>query len=190
METNIAAKKIRKFFQKYRRMPSYQEMCHIFHFASKKASFALARKLIAAGILDKDSSGKLVPKQLFPPIPVLGTIRAGSPADAEQQFLDTLSIENYLVNNPEKSYILKVSGDSMIEAGINPGDLVIIEKGAVASDGDIVVAYIDNEFTLKYFKKNNNTLYLAPANKNYPNLHPSASLEIFGVVVSVIRKYH
>lgn len=162
----------------------------MFGFASKKTSFELGKKLIAAGILEKDSKGKLVPKNLFPPLPVLGTIKAGSPGDAEQQLLDTMSVEDYLVSNPEKSYILKVSGDSMIGEGINPGDLVIIEKDKKPKEGSIVVAYIDHEFTLKYFQRKNGKVYLSSANKKYPPLYPKENLTIFGTVVSVLRKYH
>ena len=107
-----------------------------------------------------------------------------------QALLETMSFDNYLVNKPEKSYILKVSGDSMIDAGINSGDFVVIEKDKQPSQGDIVVAYIDGEFTLKYFTKNDGKILLMPANKKYSPLSPMQELSIFGVVVSVMRKYH
>lgn len=190
IQLNQAIEVIRSFFRLQRRLPSYQEMCQLFGFASKKASFDLAKKLIDAGFIEKDEKGKLVPKQLFPAIPLLGSIKAGYPTTAEEQLLDTMSIHNYLINRPEKSYILKVSGDSMIEAGIHPGDLVIIEKDSEPKDGDIVVANIDNEFTLKYFNRKEGRVCLIPANKNYPVLYPGETLTIFGVVISVIRKYH
>ncbi len=190
MTLEEAAGKIRKFFYQHRRIPSYQEMCFLFGFASKKASFSLAQKLIAAGILEKDETGRLLPRKLFPSLPVLGTIKAGRPADAEQQLLETMSLEGYLVSHPERSYLLKVSGDSMIGAGIQPGDLVVIEKGKEAKDSDIVVASVDGEFTLKYFKKTGSKVYLSAANKNYPVIYPQENLTIFGTVVSVIRKYH
>ena len=190
MKIETAAKKLRTFLKTHRRLPSYQEMCPLFGFASKKASFDLAGKLIKAGIIAKDEAGKLIPKQLLPGLPLLGTIRAGNPSDAQQLLLDTMSIEGYLVENPEISYLLKVSGDSMIEAGINDGDMVIIEEGKSPKDGDIVVAQIDGEFTLKYFRKTEDAISLVPANKSYPSLFPKEELNIFGIVVSVLRKYH
>ena len=190
MNIETAVKKMRSFFRGQKRLPSYQEMCKLFGFASKHASFKLAKKLIAAGILEKDSTGKLIPKQLFPPLPILGTIKAGSPSLAENQLLTTMSFDDYLVNRPEKSYVLKVSGDSMIEEGINSGDLVIVEKGKEPKEGDVVVAFIDNEFTLKYFSRKNGKVRLIPANEKYPTIYPRENLEIFGIVVSVVRKYH
>lgn len=165
-------------------------MCILFGFASKKASFELAKKLIHAGVVEKDASGKLRPKNLFSPLPVLGSIQAGHPTFAEQHLLDTMSLNNYLVERPDHSYILKVTGDSMIEAGIYPGDMVIVEKDRQPKNGDVVVAFIDNGFTLKYYREENTHVYLAPANKKYPPMYPQEELTIFGIVVSVMRKYY
>lgn len=190
MDIKFATQKIRNFFQINKRLPSYREMADLFGFASKKASFELAKKLIAAGVLEKDSSGHLLPKQLFPPLPLLGTIKAGVPTPAEEHLWQTMSFTDYLVAHPEKSYLLRVSGDSMIEAGINPDDIVVIEKEKEFKEGDVVVAQIDGEFTLKYFKKLNGKPCLVPANKKYSVLYPESELSIFGTVVSVIRKYH
>lgn len=190
MNLVIASRKIRKFFNLHKRMPSYQEICAIFGFRSKKAGFDLAKKLIKLGILEKDSTGKLLPKNLFPPLPWLGTIPAGIPSYQDQQVLENIILDKVLIDNPDKAYILKVMGDSMIEAGIFTDDLVIVEKNSQPQFGDIVVAFIDNEFTLKYLKKINNKICLVPANKKYPIFYPKENLEIFGKVISVIRKYH
>lgn len=165
-------------------------MNKLFGFSSKKASFDLAKKLIDEGILEKDGHGKLIPKHLSLPLPVLGIIHAGNPTPAEEDLLTTMSFDHYLVNKPEHSYLLKVSGDSMIEAGINHGDYVVIEKNEQPKEGDIVVANIDGEFTLKYFTRIDGKICLMPANKKYSPLFPTQQLSIFGVVVSVMRKYH
>lgn len=190
MKADAAIKKLRGFFLLRKRLPSYSEMCVLFGFASKKACFDLVTKLIQLGIVEKDDSGRLIPKQLFPPLRLLGSIQAGTPTPAEEQLLDTMSFDHFLVNRPEKSYLLKVSGDSMIEAGINPGDLVVIEERHEPKEGDIVVAQVDGEFTLKYFQRKEGRVYLAPANRNYSPIYPEDNLTIFGVVVSVVRKYH
>lgn len=189
MNANTAVKRLRKFFKIHKRLPSYQEMCFLFGFASKKASFDLTKKLIKMGLLEKDESGRLMPKQLFPPIRVLGTIAAGTPTPAEEQLLSTMSFDNFLINDPERSYLLRVSGDSMIEAGINPGDLVVIEENKNPNEGDIVVARVDGEFTLKYLQKKEGRFYLVPANSKYSPIYPRNDLSIFGTVVSVVRKY-
>ena len=103
--------------------------------------------------------------------------------------VDTLSLDEFLIEKPESTFMLTVSGDSMQDAGIQPGDLVLVEKGRSPREGDIVVAAVDGEWTMKYFAKRNGTICLEPANRRYHTIHPSHSLEIGGVVRSVVRKY-
>ena len=190
MEIEEAVQKIRSFFQSQKRLPSYQEICHLFGFASKQSSFRLAKKLIENGILKKDDKGRLVPNKLFSALPLAGVIKAGMPTEVSEQLLDSLSFDDYLVKRPASSYLLRVSGDSMDEAGIHDGDLVVVEKERKPREGDVVVAFIDNEFTLKYFRIKDKRVVLVAANKKYPVLYPRDSLTIFGTVVAVVRKYH
>lgn len=160
------------------------------NFASKNAAFKLADKLIEAGFLEKDESGKLIPKRLFAPLPATGIVKAGFPSPAEEELADTISFDEYLIEKPEATFLLKVSGDSMIDAGIHPDDLVLIERGRNPKDGDIVVAAVDGEWTMKYYSKEEGKVVLVPANKKYKKIYPEKTLEIGGVVTSVIRKYH
>ncbi len=85
--------------------------------------------------------------------------------------------------------MLTVSGDSMIEAGIQPGDIVLVEKGASPRNGSVVVAHVDGEWTLKYYSKDKNGVRLDPANRKYQSIRPKQSLQIGGIVKAVIRKY-
>ena len=78
----------------------------------------------------------------------------------------------------------------MIEAGINEGDIVIVDQKRQIGKNDIVAACVDGEWTVKYFKKQDGKILLIPANSKYPVIYPQQSLEIGGVVVSVIRNYH
>lgn len=190
MNIENSIKKIRKFFRMHKRLPTYQEMAHLFNFASKNAAFKLAQKLIDAGFLEKDSTGKLIPKRLFAPLPISGFVKAGFPSPADEELVDTLSFDEYLINKPEATFMLKVSGDSMIDAGIHPGDIILIEKGQTVKDGDIVVAEVDGEWTLKYYRKEQGKVSLVPANKNYQTIFPQQSLTIGGIVISVVRKYN
>ncbi len=77
----------------------------------------------------------------------------------------------------------------MIEAGVHPGDIAIVEKGAQAKDGDVVVAVVDGEFTLKFLGRDGQGVYLRPASTDYPIIRPQGQLEVFGVVVGLFRKY-
>lgn len=178
------------FYKQHRRLPSYSEMLKLFSLKSKNSVAKLVDKFVELGLLDKDSSGKLIPVKLSAPLKVLGDVQAGFPSPAEEELVDTLSLDDYLLDNRDASFLLRVAGDSMIEAGIQPGDLVILERGKQPKNGDVVVAEVDSEWTIKYFIKHGNQIFLKPANKAYPVIIPETELKIAGVVTSVIRKYH
>lgn len=120
---------------------------------------------------------------------VLGRVEAGFPSPAEEELRDTLSLDEFLVQNPDASFLLKVSGDSMTGAGILPGDLVIVDRGQTARSGDIVIAEVDGEWTMKFLKKSGDAVYLVPANPKYKPIRPQRELKITGVVTAVVRKY-
>ena len=100
-----------------------------------------------------------------------------------------MTLDEYLITNKEATYILKVNGESMIEAGILPGDMLLVERGAEARDGDIVIAQIDSGWTMKYFRKRGRKVFLEAANQEYKPIHPQYELKIAAVVRAVIRKY-
>jgi repressor LexA len=111
------------------------------------------------------------------------------PSPASDAGPDTLTIDEHLIANPSKTVLIKVKGDSMIDAGIHPGDMVVVEKRGNTNAGDIVVAILDNEFTLKRFGREKGRVVLRPENKAYPVIRPTGEAEIFGVVVGLFRKY-
>ncbi len=123
------------------------------------------------------------------PCRILGLVEAGWPSPAEEELRDTLSLDEFLVQNPEASFLLRVSGDSMTNAGILPGDLVIVDRGQTAKSGDIVIAEVDGEWTMKFLKKSGDRVYLVPANPKYKPIQPKHELKITGVVTAVVRKY-
>jgi SOS regulatory protein LexA len=189
VDISSATQKLRDFFLEYSRLPSYQEICELFGFASKNAAFQLIKKMIAEGILEKDSHGKLIPKKLNLPLPHLGTIQAGFLTTSEEQVPEMVSFDEFLVKEPKASFMLRVSGDSMIDAGIQPDDIVIVERVREPRHGDIVAACVDNECTLKYFERQSGKVVFMPANEKYPPIHPKGNFHIYGKVVSLIRKY-
>jgi SOS regulatory protein LexA len=182
--------KILGFYKNNKRMPGYAEIMELVGFKSKNAVFKLVNKLIGEGVLSKDSRGRLIPNRLIGEVPVLGLVEAGFPSVAEEEVLDTMSIDEYLINDKEATYMLEVKGDSMIDAGIQEGDLVIAERTKrEPRDGDIVIAEVDGGWTMKYFRKKGNQIYLEPANKNYSNIYPEQDLKIAAIVKGVVRKY-
>lgn len=179
---------LQSFLTNHGRMPSYSEICDLFGYKSKNAAFRLVKKLIDLGLVEKSIKGKLIPKGLSQPLQLLGQVQAGFPTHADARS-DSLSLDQFLISKPGNTYALTVSGDSMIDEGIREGDMVIVEKTNEAKKGDIVVAFIDNEWTLKYYDKRDGKICLVPGNSKYPVLFPKYELKIGGVVTSVVRKY-
>lgn len=170
-------------------MPSYAEIMNLLGFKSKNSVYKLINKLVEAGVLDKDDTGKLIPNSLSQEVKLLGLVEAGIPTVADETSLDSLNLDNFLIKNRDSSYLLEVKGDSMIEEGIREGDLVIVEKRNDAKDGDIVIAEVDGGWTMKFLRKKGNTIFLEPANKNYKPIYPENDMKISAVVKGVIRKY-
>jgi SOS regulatory protein LexA len=171
-------------------MPSYAEMIVLLGVRSKSVVDFWIRKLIAAGLIEKDARGRLSLTRRPFAVPVLGSVQAGFPSPEEESLCDILSMDEYLVARPEASYLLHVSGDSMTGAGIVEGDLVIVEKGREPKSGDIVIAEVDGEWTMKYFRREGKAVVLEAANPKYPRIRPRTELKLGGIVTAVIRKYH
>ena len=181
--------KIIRFYRQRRRMPSYGEIMRLVGFKSKFAVVKLVTKLIVAGIVTKDAQGRLVPRNLTQALPVLGVVEAGWPSPAEEELIDTMTLDEYLIQNREATYILKVSGRSMVNAGILPGDQVLVERGKEPKEGDIVIAEVDGQWTMKYFRRKAGKVVLYPANPAFKPIIPKEELNVAAVVKCVIRKY-
>lgn len=185
-----AVSELRAFYQQRRRLPSYAELQRMLRYRSKGGISTLMPHLLRHGVLAKDAQGKLIPTPLLAGgLRLVGTVQAGFPSPAEEELLDTLSLNDFLIQRPQASCLVKVSGDSMIEAGILPGDLVIVERGRAPKPGDIVIAQVDGEWTMKYYEKRQGKAVLRPGNKRYPVIEASRELVIGAVVVAVVRKY-
>jgi repressor LexA len=123
-------------------------------------------------------------------LPILGRIAAGTPIDAIQHERERLPVPEAMLGNGEH-YVLEVQGDSMIEAGILDGDYVIIKKGDTATSGEIVVALVGEEATLKRLRKKGGSIALEAANPKYETrIFGPDQVEVQGKLVGLIRRYH
>lgn len=119
----------------------------------------------------------------------LGTIPAGFPSYGRDSVEDRFDLVRFLGSDATNVMLFRVSGDSMKDAGIMDGDFALVEKGKTAVIGDVVIAFVDKKYTIKYLQKNKQgKYYLKPANNAYSEIHPEESLEVFGVVKAIIRK--
>ncbi len=181
---------LKKFYRRYRRLPSFSEMLDLFGVNSKNAVYKIMQKFIGEGFIQKENN-IYAPTLKFFSLPVLGVVKAGFPIIADEN-KDYLTLDEFLIEDPTSSFLFKVSGDSLVGAGVFDGDIVIIERKKQAYPGDIVLAEIDREWTLKILKRNraNRLLYLEAANPKYPPMYPQEQLQIFGVVKAVVRKLY
>jgi SOS regulatory protein LexA len=182
-------REISGFYSREGRMPSFSEIGEMTGIRSKNAVYKLVNKLVNLRVLEKDAKGRLIPGPLAAPVRVLGTVEAGFPSPAEEELVDTLSLDDLLIQNKEATFLLKVSGDSMSGAGILPGDMVIVDKGQTPKSGDIVIAEVDGAWTMKYLRKRGESVTLLPSNPKYQPIKPKSELKIAGVVTAVVRKY-
>ena len=181
---------IAAFFRENRRMPSFAEMVGILDVKSKSVVHFWVKKLVEAGIIEKDNKGHLMFSKRSFAIPLVGSVQAGFPSPEEEALCDILSMDEYLIARPDSSFLLQVHGDSMTGEGIMEGDLVIVEKGREPKSGNVVIAEVDGEWTMKYFRKQGKQITLEAANPKYPVIRPKQELKIGGIVTAVVRKYH
>ena len=182
--------KLQDYYAEHKTLPSFALIAQLLGFKSKNAVTSLVARFRLQGYLEYAPDKRLKPgKRFFERVLAESTVQAGFPSPASGDQQDTLSIDDYLIEKPSKTVLITVQGDSMMDAGIVAGDVVIVEKRQLANIGDIVVAIVDNEFTLKTLARADGEFVLLPANKAYPVIRPRGQLEIFGVVVGQFRKY-
>jgi repressor LexA len=170
-------------------MPTYSEIAEIIGVRSKSVVYFWVNKLLDAGIVQKDAKGFLTLTRNPRALKLAGEVCAGIPTPAEEELRGIISFDEYLVRHPETSFLLSVTGDSMIDAGIREKDLVIVEKNKEPKNGDIILAEVDGNWTMKYFCRKGKVVTLEAANSKYPPIIPQTDLRIAGVITAVVRKY-
>ena len=176
--------------------PSVREICQAVSLKSTSTVHGHLKRLEKKGLIYRDPTKPRAleivelsneEKELID-IPIVGKVTAGMPILATENIEDMFQIPINYVKHNNDLFILKVTGDSMIEAGILDGDLAIIEQKNVATNGDIVVALIENEATIKRFFKENGFIRLQPENKNYEPIKVE-DCSILGKLVGIYRAY-
>jgi len=188
---------IGEFQRKRGYSPSLADLALAFGVSSKNAVAKVVNVLVREAFLEKDPKGRIkimeisdkdsggsVPMML----PLFGPISAGFAAPVEEQAEEMITLDTYLVGDRSSTFLLRVKGDSMIEAGIFEGDIVVVNRKKSPKPGDIVVGVLDGEFTLKRLRRDKGKYYLQAENAAYPDMYALDELQVAGVVGSVIRK--
>jgi repressor LexA len=179
--------------------PSLADLAIAFGVRSKNAVAKVVNALVREGHLEKDPKGRIKIIDLVESdegqakpimLPLFGPIAAGFAAPVEEQAEEMVTLDSYIVGNKKAStFLLRVKGDSMIDAGIYEGDLVVVERGKEPKVNDIVVGVLDGEFTLKRLRRDKGKYYLQAENPAYPDMYAMDELKVAGVVRGVIRKF-
>ena len=155
---------------------------------SEVKNFLLSTKKTNFSIVDfiQPSIQKPTPITLFS-----HKVPAGFPSPADDHAESRLDLNEYLINQAESTFFVRIKGDSMVDAGILDNDIVIVDRSKSAAINDIVLASIDGEFTVKVLTKNNKGPYLMPANKEFKPIYieEGSQFEIWGVVTGSVRKF-
>jgi repressor LexA len=193
-------KKVLDFIQREQRerglTPSTREIQSHFRFASQTSVMQYIAALERKGFLQRHA-GKAralitpIQKVRIQDVPIYGQIPAGMASLTEEDIEGHVSLDTHSANvsKTHRTFALRVRGDSMIDAHILDGDIVILEQSKEVHNGDIVAALIDGETTLKRYVVDRGRPYLKAENQRYPNLIPARELKIQGVVVSLVRKH-
>ena len=182
---------LRDYYAEHRVMPSYATLSALAGIRAKSWAHTLVSMLRDEGILDVTPDKRLKPGPRFFERELAESVRAGVPEHATEHATDptqTIPIDSYLIDHPSKTSLVRVKGDSMIDAGILEGDLAVVEWRTNARPGDIVVALVDGELTLKYLAKDKEGYWLRPANAAYTPIRAKGTLEISGVMVGLVRR--
>ncbi len=188
---------IEQYQEENQRPPTIREIQDHCGFKSPRAVSYILEKLEAAKMIIRraHSRGVQLTKATASAVNVQLPLFASIPAGMPDQFEGTEAPERLRfipttlgISNPGRAFAVRVRGDSMVDAGIFSGDIVVLENKE-AKPGDIVAALVDGENTLKRLVKDNGRVYLKAENKDYPDIEPMEKLDIQGVVVSVLRTF-
>ena len=181
--------KLQDYYAEHKVIPSYSVLAALWGVAAKSWVSQCVKRFEEAGYLAWTPDRQLKPGRLFFQRAVAhAPVQAGLPNAAVAEGYDYVdSIDEMLVRVPSRTEMIRVKGDSMVEAGIHEGDYLVIEKQKHANVGDIVVAIVNNEFTVKYLQREKGAYVLKPANKAYPVIRPREGLEIYGVMAGLVR---
>lgn len=183
--------RLRDYYAENRRIPSFQRIAELMGFASKAAASKLMDRLAGAGFFERTPDDDAwIPGERFFERPLADTaVRAGAPDMIEGGQGQLFLVDRYLVRQPSRTVMVPVKGNSMIDAGIHDGDIVVVVRTKAANAGDFVIAIVDDEFTLKELAFEKGKFVLKPHNPAYPVIRPQGELEIFGVVTGLVRRY-
>jgi repressor LexA len=207
MATGLLSKKeleavryIQGAFARQGRAPSVREIQHALGYRSPRSASDILERLAQRGIVQRRADGRLqLLKNLEQDkshsrtvdVPLVGTAPCGRPLLAEENVETLIPVSTRLARPPHRYFLLRARGDSMTESGIDDGDLVLVRQQPTATNGEVVVALIDDEATIKEFRRSPTVIVLRPRSRNHAHqpVVLTRDFQIQGVVVTAIPKF-
>lgn len=191
---------IENYQMEYGKSPTIKEMREYCNVSSDNSILKHLKALEEKGYIQKDDTPrgikllasikeKLTETSNQFKLPLMGFVPAGTPTLNEEYVDDWMSVGNDFISDPKNCFLLRVTGNSMIDAGIFEGDLVVVDRKKEPKNGDIVVALVDGGNTVKTLVKQAGKTYLKAENKDYTDIIPEEDLVVQGVVLHLIRSY-
>ncbi|OPX35902.1 repressor LexA [candidate division KSB1 bacterium 4484_188] len=189
---------IAEYIRQHTYPPTYQEIADAFHIASKHGVVRHLEALERKGYITRNNtlarSIRIVHPQYMPTpdtvqLPLVGRVAAGYPMLAEENIEEYVMLPRTLIKSEGRYFALRVHGDSMMNAGILDGDMVVVQSTSLARVGEIVVALLGDEVTVKRLVERNGEKFLKAENPAYPDIRPRGEWSIQGRVVSLIRDH-
>ncbi len=195
-----AIREIRNSLMHVGRIPSMRELMSSLGYRSPRSASLIVDKLIKKGVLRRKHDGSLqfiknlaedTTRAQTVDVPLIGTVACGMPILAEENTQAMISVSTKLARPPHRYFLLKAKGDSMDQKGINNGDMVLVRQQTTAKNNDTVVAFIDDEATIKEFHSAGATVILKPrsTNKKHQPIVLTGDFQVQGIVVAVIPNF-
>ena len=178
---------LQDYFAEHQVLPSYSTLAELVHVDSKSTASILVNRLALQQYVAFTPDKRLKPGPRFFERQLFESVQAGLPEAAGDAPPEAITLDRFLIDKPSETIIIKIKGDSMIDAGIHDGDLAVVERRSRANKGEIVVAIVENQFTLKYLDRDRHGHLLRPANPTFAPIR--GEFEVFGVMVGLVRKY-
>jgi len=181
---------LRRYHSVHGALPSYAQMSSLLKFKAKYASQRLVHRLEEAGFVERAPGGRLAPGPRFHELPLVDEhVPAGLPEPSQPAGgVSFQSLDRLLIDKPDQTVLVRVRGDSMIDAGVLDGDTAVVVRDSAARSGDFVIARIDGAYTLKELRIERGKPALIPHNKAYRPTTPTSAFEVVGVVTGIVRR--
>ena len=181
--------RLQDYYARYRCIPAYERLCSLWGMASRSAVGKVLERFRQQELVERTPDGDWIPsRSFFERLLAVQLVQAGLPATDLQSGVTPTLLDDLLVDTPSKTILLTVQGDSMNGANIFAGDVVIVERQESATAGEIVVALVDNELTVKRLAKDGEEWLLHPENPAFADIRPQGELKLVGVVTGLARR--